>query len=202
MELILFGHTMTVVLIWGRKNLKNHQHYCFLWWNYKTCGWGESRDCCLPLARLPKYSHSTFVSRLEHYSGCTAKWVTAVWLSISQYSHYWLQLYLKAEFLKELRCILWNSGEELEFTPTNLWAKPSWVAFSRCKERSAIQRDWGTTEEWAKRNLMKFIKGKILYLIKSLQWYRLVRNSALQSSGIPSGKETEQSTLAATKGWH
>lgn len=65
---------------------------------------------------------------------------------------------------------------------------------------TAIQRDQSTLEEWAKRNLMKFIKEKILYLINSLQWYRLVRNSALPSSGTPSGTETEQSTLAATKG--
>lgn len=68
------------------------------------------------------------------------------------------------------------------------------------QDKTATQRDRGTLEEWAKRNLMKFIKEKILYLINSLHWYRLVRNSALPSSGIPSGKETEQSTLAATKG--
>lgn len=53
------------------------------------------------------------------------------------------------------------------------------MAFNTCKDRTAIQRDQGTLQEWAKRNLTKFIKDKTLYLINSLQWYRLVRNSAL-----------------------
>ena len=60
------------------------------------------------------------------------------------------------------------------------------LALETPKGRTAIQRDLGRLEEWAKRSRMKFSKDKVLYLrvINSLQWYRLGSNSADSHLGL------------------
>lgn len=70
MELILFGHTMTAVLIWRRKRKRKSKKPTNLTVFYDEIIlhlWMRGEQGllpALPLARLSKYSHSIFVSQV------------------------------------------------------------------------------------------------------------------------------------------